>query len=104
MELIERLVLALTKENDLVVDPYLGVGSAACAAVLHNRKAAGADVVEEYLRIAADRARLAWEGKLPRRPVDRPVYVPRPTDRIAQMPLELVRSRQAMRQMHINAE
>jgi len=104
VELIERLVLALTKENDLVVDPYLGVGSAACAAVLHNRKAAGADVIEEYLKIAADRARLAWEGKLPRRPVDRPVYVPKPTDRIAQMPLELVRSRQAMLQMHINAE
>jgi hypothetical protein len=87
-----------------VVDPYLGVGSAACAAVLHDRKAAGADVVEEYLRIAADRARLAWEGKLPRRPVDRPVYVPRPTDRIAQMPLELERSRQAMCQAHINPE
>jgi hypothetical protein len=61
-------------------------------------------VIEEYLKIAADRARLAWEGKLPRRPVDRPVYVPKPTDRIAQMPLELVRSRQAMLQMHINAE
>jgi hypothetical protein len=36
--------------------------------------------------------------------VDRPVYVPRPTDRIAQMPVELVRSRQAMRQMQLNAE
>ncbi|MGA2983924.1 MAG: site-specific DNA-methyltransferase [Terriglobia bacterium] len=98
VELIERLELTLTKENDLVVDPYLGVGSAACAAVLHNRRAAGADVIDQYLRIAADRARLAWEGKLPRRPVDRPVYVPRPTDRIVQMPLELERSRQAMRQ------
>jgi adenine-specific DNA-methyltransferase len=34
VELIERLVLAFTKENDLVVDPYLGVGSAACKSTL----------------------------------------------------------------------
>ena len=101
VELIERLVLALTKENDLVVDPYLGVGSAACAAVLHDRRAAGADVVEEYLSIAADRARLAWEGKLPRRPVNRPVYVPKSTDRIAQVPAELIRSRQTARQLQL---
>jgi len=94
VELIERLVLALTNENDLVVDPYMGVGSTACAAILHNRRAAGADIMGEYLRIAAERARLSWEGKLARRPLGRPVYVPRPTDRIAQIPLELEIARQ----------
>jgi len=96
IELVERLVLALTNKDDLVVDPYLGVGSAACAAVLHGRRAAGADTVQKYLEIAAERLRLAAEQRLPRRPLDRPVYVPRPTDRIAQMPLELASSRQAM--------
>lgn len=95
IELVERLVLALTNKGDLVVDPYIGVGSAACAAVLHGRRAAGAETMIEYLRIAASRVKLASEGKLPRRPLDRPVYVPKPTDRIAQMPQELRVSREA---------
>ena len=96
IELVERLVLALTNENDLVFDPYIGVGSAACAAVLHNRRAAGADTKAEYIEIAIRRTKLAWEGRLPRRPLDRPVYVPRPTDRIARMPEELRASREAL--------
>jgi adenine-specific DNA-methyltransferase len=94
IELIERLVLALTNDGDLVVDPYAGVGSALCAAVLHNRRAAGADVVREYLDIAAERVKLSWEGRVRRRPLGRPVYVPRATDRIAQMPLALEVSRE----------
>ena len=97
IELIERVVLAMTNENDLVVDPYIGVGSAACAAVLHGRRAAGADTALEYLKIAKQRVGLALAGKLPRRPLDRPVYVPRPTDRIAQMPLEIEVARTASR-------
>jgi adenine-specific DNA-methyltransferase len=96
IELVERLVLALTNENDLVVDPYIGVGSTACAAVLHKRRAAGADTMGEYLKIAAERVGMAWCGQLPRRPLDRPVYVPRPTDRIARMPQELRALREAM--------
>lgn len=96
IELVERLVLALTNEHDLVVDPYIGVGSAACAAILHNRRAAGADLIKDYLEVAARRVKLAWLGRLRRRPIDRPIYVPRPTDRIAQMPLELRMSREAL--------
>jgi adenine-specific DNA-methyltransferase len=97
IELVERLVLALTNENDLVVDPYIGVGSAACAAILHKRRAAGADTTVEYLKVAADRVAMAWWGNLPRRPLDRPVYIPGPTDRVAQMPEELRALREAMR-------
>lgn len=86
IELIERLVLALTKPRDLVVDPYLGVGSAACAAVLHHRRAAGADIVPEYLTVARERIKLALAGKLRKRPLGRPIYQPGPRDRIAQLP------------------
>src|SRR3989441_3835400 len=63
IELVERLILSLTNEGDLVVDPYMGVGSTACASVIHRRRAAGADLVEEYLKIARDRVMLAWDGK-----------------------------------------
>src|SRR4029077_5249295 len=55
VELVERLVLALTEPDDLVVDPYLGVGSTAVAALRHGRRAAGADIVPDYLRIAEER-------------------------------------------------
>jgi len=89
IELVERLVLALTNPGDLVVDPYIGVGSAACAAVLHGRRAAGADVVSEYLQIARDRVKGAFEGQLRRRPLGRPIYQPGPNDRIAQRPSQL---------------
>jgi adenine-specific DNA-methyltransferase len=89
IELVERLVLALTNEDDLVVDPYLGVGSSACAAVLHNRRAAGSDVVRSYLDIARERVTAAIERRLPRRPIDRPVYQPDPHSKIARKPGKL---------------
>jgi len=43
IELIERLVLALTNEGDVVLDPFVGVGSSIIAAILHNRKGIGVD-------------------------------------------------------------
>jgi adenine-specific DNA-methyltransferase len=76
VELVERLVLALTEPGDLVVDPYIGVGSTAIAAVLRGRRAAGADIVEEYIEIAKKRVQLATAGQLRTRPMDRPIYEP----------------------------
>lgn len=76
VELVERLVLALTHEGDLVVDPYMGVGSTAVAAIKHNRRSAGADTVEEYIEIARQRVRLAAVGLLRTRPMNQPVYEP----------------------------
>jgi DNA modification methylase len=36
--LVERLVLVLTKENDIVLDPFVGVGSSLIAAnTIHNQ-------------------------------------------------------------------
>ena len=86
IELVERLVLALTDPGGLVVDPYLGVGSTACAAVLHDRRAAGAEVIERYVTIARQRIVAAMEGRLPRRPMDRPIYQPDPRSKVAQIP------------------
>jgi adenine-specific DNA-methyltransferase len=86
IELVERLVLALTNPNDLVIDPYLGVASAACAAVLHGRRAAGAEIVPEYVRIARERIKLAIDGRLRRHPLGRPIYQPGANDKIAKRP------------------
>lgn len=74
VELIERLVLALTNEGDYVFDPFMGVGSAAIAALIHNRKFLGSDIIDEYIQIAQERINLAELGKLRIRPMERPVY------------------------------
>jgi adenine-specific DNA-methyltransferase len=89
VELIQRLVLALTKPGDLVVDPYVGVGSTACAAVLNKRRAAGADTSLEYVKIARERVELALVGKLPIRPMGRAVYQPDIRTSVARRPPEL---------------
>ena len=77
VELIERLVLALTNPGDWVVDPFIGVGSTAIAAILHGRKAAGADIIEEYIKIAKQRIELLLRGKLKLRPMGKPIYKPK---------------------------
>lgn len=74
--LVERLVLALTNKGDTVLDPYMGVGSSAIAALKHKRKAYGCDVVPEYIDIAWERIRQLQTGKLRIRPMNKPVYEP----------------------------
>ena len=76
VELIERLILALTNQGDWVIDPFIGVGSTAIAALLHGRKAAGADITEEYVRVAQERVLLFHRGKLKLRPMGKPIYKP----------------------------
>jgi adenine-specific DNA-methyltransferase len=76
VELIERLVLALTEEGDWVLDPFMGVGSTAIAALMHRRKAIGAEIMSEYVRIARERIALAERGELRVRPMARAVYDP----------------------------
>lgn len=76
VELVERLVLSLTDPGDLVVDPYVGVGSTVVAALKHGRRSAGADVVGEYIEVARSRVRLTAAGLLRTRPMNRPVYEP----------------------------
>ncbi len=76
VELIERLVLSMTDEGDWVLDPFIGVGTTAIAALMHNRRAIGAEIIPEYVEVAKERIRLAEEGKLRIRPMNRPIYDP----------------------------
>lgn len=74
--LVERLVLALTSAGDSVLDPYLGVGSTAVAALKHGRHAYGCDVVEDYIEIAERRVADLRAGTLRTRPMNKPIYQP----------------------------
>ena len=78
IEIPERFILALTKDGDLVLDPFIGAGTTAVAAILHRRRAAGADIKKEYLAIARQRITDAVAGRFKRRPYGKPVYQPKP--------------------------
>ena len=86
IELPERLILSLTRPRDLVVDPFLGVGTTVVAALMHGRRAAGADVEDKYLAIARQRIKDAGDGKLKRRPLGKPVFVPKPNTTLTRSP------------------
>jgi len=74
--LVERLVLSLTNPGDNVLDPYLGVGSTAVAALKNGRNAYGCDVVQDYVDIAQGRIDQLHEGTLRTRPMNKPIYQP----------------------------
>lgn len=74
--LVERLVLALTAPGENVLDPYLGVGSTAIAALKNGRNAFGCDADSKYVTIAKKRIQQLEDGILRVRPMNRPVYQP----------------------------
>lgn len=76
VELVERLVLALTESGGAVLDPYMGVGSAVIAAVMHGRVGYGCDVVQKYVDIAWERLHGLRAGTLRTRPMNKPIYDP----------------------------
>jgi adenine-specific DNA-methyltransferase len=81
VELIERLVLALSREGDWVLDPFLGTGTSIIAALRHQRRGIGAEVVRKYIDLAKSRILLAADDELPVRPMNRPVFDPKDAGR-----------------------
>lgn len=88
IELVERCVLALTNEGDWVFDPYMGVGSALLAALMHNRRAMGCEKEAAYVDIARQRIVDYFHGTLRYRPMGKPVYEPTGREKVAQIPEE----------------
>lgn len=76
VELIERLVLSMSNEGDWVFDPFLGVGTTIIAAIRHNRRGAGAEIVNKYIEIALERIEKELRGTLKTRPMGKPIYDP----------------------------
>ena len=76
VELIERFVLSLTNEGDWVFDPYLGTGTTIVAALRHQRKGAGSEIVQKYVDISIDRVQKELAGVLKTRPMNKPIYTP----------------------------
>lgn len=86
IELVERLVLALTKPKDIVFDPYAGVGSTVVASLIHGRRATGVDKEKAYIGIALDRVNQAKSGRLRYRPLGTEKHVPTGKEKVSQIP------------------
>jgi adenine-specific DNA-methyltransferase len=85
VSLVQRLVLSMTKEGDIVLDPFMGAGTTAVTAILNNRRTAGAEIMEQYYHLTANRIREALTGDLRVRP-DKPVYKPSKSSKLTQNP------------------
>jgi adenine-specific DNA-methyltransferase len=90
IELVQRCILALTNEHDLVLDPFSGVGSSIIAAIMHNRRGLGFEVLDEYIDLSQKRINDYLDGKLNVRPLGKPVYTPTGKEKVSQIPKEWI--------------
>ena len=88
IELVERCVLALTRDDDWLLDPYCGVGSALIAGLRHNRKVIGCDKETKYIQIARERISESFSGTLRVRPLGKPIYVATGHEKVTKIPVE----------------
>ncbi len=93
IELVERCVLALTNEDDIVYDPFAGVGSALIAALKNNRRALGTELVEEYISVGEERIEKLKQDVLKTRPIYQRIYEPSGNDKVSTYPIEWLKKR-----------
>lgn len=74
--LAQRLIRSLSPRNGVVFDPYAGVGTTACAAVLEERYSISSELEPKYVAIALERIRLAFRNELQYRPLEKPIQQP----------------------------
>lgn len=86
IELVERCVLAMTREDDWVLDPFAGVGSTLLAAAKHTRRAVGIDRDPAYCSIARQRLSDLRAGRLNYRPIGKPIHQPSGREKVSQIP------------------
>lgn len=90
IELAERCVLALSDEDDLILDPFVGAGTTMLAAMRNNRSAVGIDLMPEYIEISQQRLKELAADELKYRPLGKTVYSPNARERIAKVPKEWI--------------
>ena len=88
VELVQRCVLALTDENDIVFDPFGGIGTTVLASEVSNRRGVMADLQEDYCELAEKRIPQYRSGELKIRPIGKPVFVPTGKEKVSQVPEE----------------
>ena len=55
LDLLKRIIIASTNENDLVLDPFAGSCTTGVVCKMYNRKFVGMDIEKEYLEVGKKR-------------------------------------------------
>ena len=55
VELPKRCIRLFTYEDDIILDPFIGSGTTAIAAIMENRRFIGFEMSEDYYKIAEER-------------------------------------------------
>jgi adenine-specific DNA-methyltransferase len=84
--LVQRCIRSMTPSGGLVVDPFMGSGSSAVAAVLEQRSFMGCDIESKYVKIAKRRVKLAKQGETVHRPLEKPILVPNGSHAVSKAP------------------
>jgi site-specific DNA-methyltransferase (adenine-specific) len=63
LELCEHLIKLFTKEDDLVLDPFMGSGTSAVAAINTSRYYCGCDINKDYIEISNKRVSQFRDGE-----------------------------------------
>jgi len=58
-DLITRLILGFSNENEIILDPFMGSGTTAKVAMNNNRKFLGFEIREDYCQTIKTRLELA---------------------------------------------
>ena len=87
-ELAERCILAFSKPDDWILDPFLGAGTTAIAAIKADRRVIGIDKSAEYVGVSIERITSLQEGKLALRASGKTVRQPQPGEAVAKRPDE----------------
>jgi len=94
IELVERCILALTNEDDWVLDPFAGVGSAIIAALKLNRRGMACEKEHKYCQETKNRIKDFFSGKLRYRQLGKPVFQPTGREKVSQIPIEWIESKE----------
>ncbi|HAP37800.1 MAG: methylase N-4/N-6 domain protein [Candidatus Shapirobacteria bacterium GW2011_GWE1_38_92] len=65
-ELLRKIILASSNEDDLVIDPFLGSGTTIATAEQLKRRWKGCDISASYCKMAADRVEMVKEWSVDR--------------------------------------
>jgi adenine-specific DNA-methyltransferase len=96
IELVERLVLALSSPGEIVLDPFAGAGSTLVASLLHERRAIGVDIERAYVDITLERLAALRNGTLRHRVLGTAKYEPNGCGKLARRPAEWDSERSAV--------
>ena len=89
----QRLIRALTKENGLILDPFMGSGTTGVAAITEKRRFVGSEIQKEYYDIAVARIEGVETGATRIRD-DVPAAQPNTNTAVARLPEEFRKVRE----------